>query len=142
MLSQPLIRITSHPLNCSPVKITSLSFVHLPPKSDRPWKPAPLRNLRPGTRERRGRGEREWPALSTRFFQWPMDYPFKFPQSDFDRPRFYSSKSTNTSSIYFTRPVLRGCAYLPFQPTIMLNVSPKLANGLPFDSSRLTLKTK
>ena len=56
-----------------------------------------------------------------------MDYPFKFPQSDFDQPRFYGSKSTNTGSIYFTRPVLRGCAYLPFQPTIMLNVSPTLA---------------
>jgi len=92
--------------------------------------------------EREREKEREWSALSTRFFQWPMDHLFKFPQSDFDQPRFYSQDFTNTGSIYFTRPVLRGCACLSFRPAIVLNVSPKLADSLPFDSSRLTLKTK
>jgi len=79
MLSQPLIRISSHPLNCSPVKITSLSFVHTPLKSDRRWKPAPLQILRPGTRGRRGEGRKRMACTIGAFFSMAYGLPLQVP---------------------------------------------------------------
>jgi len=47
----------------------------------------------------------------------------------------HTSAVQDPGSIRFTRPTPKNCAHLPVHRMTMLNISPKLVNSLPFDSS-------